>query len=99
MKIDKTKLKKIALESLRANGDSLSSIDHFRKMGYLMKIQSRRIDQQTRRRRWDKSPSDPTRKTVWFMLEQNPFTGSRYWMGVPRDVAQKALVLGFLPLL
>lgn len=95
-RIDTGKLQSIALEALRG-ADHMSSIDHFRKMGYQMKIQMRRRDPQTKRMRLDKPPADRTKKTVWFFLEQNAVTGSRYWMGVPREVAKKALVLGFLP--
>ena len=65
-------------------------------LGYEMKIQSRRRTPQGRVRR-DPAPTDSTRKITWVLLEENPFTRSRYWIGIPRDIAEKALVFGYLP--
>ena len=94
MKIDKKKLHSVVWAHIKATG---SRIDHFRGLGYTMKIQPRRRCPHTKRVRLDPPPTDPSRKITWVMLEQNPFTRSRYWLGVPKDIAEKALVLGFLP--
>ena len=80
---------------LRERGDKTRA-NYFNALGYKMKIQARRRTPQGRVRR-DPAPTDSTRKITWVLLEENPFTRSRYWIGIPRDIAEKALVLGCLP--
>lgn len=93
MRIDKENKKKLQSMALK----SLSSVTCLHiDLGYKMKIQSRIRTSKGRLRRTP-APTDPTRKVTWVMLEENPFTRSRYWIGIPRDIAEKALVLGCLP--
>jgi hypothetical protein len=98
VKIDTTKLRSIALESLE-DARPTRSVEDFKKMGYLIKVQARRLNLKTKRKRWDKPPADPTKKIVWFILGRDKSTESIYWMGIPREFAKKVLVFGFLPTL
>lgn len=96
MRIDKENKKKLQVMALKCVSGKCSHIDAFRAMGYTMKIQSRMRTRKGRLKRAP-APTDPTRKVTWVMLEENRFTRSRYWIGIPRDIALKALVLGCLP--
>ena len=97
MRIDKENKNRLQAMAMRAIGGlPATRANYFNALGYEMKIQSRRRTPQGRVRR-DPAPTDSTRKITWVLLEENPFTRSRYWIGIPRDIAEKALVFGYLP--
>lgn len=98
MRIDKENKNRLQAIAMRAFVKDVpaASANYFNALGYKIKIQPRRRTPQGRVWR-DPAPTDSTRKIIWVLLEENPFTRSRYWIGIPRDIAEKALVFGYLP--
>ena len=69
-----------------------------RKKGYVVIAQSKRINPRTNR--WRFFPFDRDRKNVYLSLQTiggRKNHGTKYWLEIPRDVAEKILVLEYLP--
>lgn len=97
--IDKEKLRVVALEFFDAQAQQGEGFRRFfERMGYRLEVQLKSLNKRTGRRSWNNPPSPVSRKELVVRLTGSGLRRAtvRYWLCIPREVAKKALVLGFL---
>lgn len=95
--IDKKKLRELALKFYDEHAQhGESTWGFFVRMGYGFHVQLKSINRRTNRWCWNPPPSPGSRKEVCVMITSGTMlrVSRRYWIRVPRDIAQKALVFG-----